>query len=87
MIKLRFTMMGRSYDVANKLPDEIELADDARIDAALQSVAGLLSTGQELPPSCLVVHNGTHLGTVAKYDNVPLADQDDLVLIAPVAGG
>jgi molybdopterin converting factor small subunit len=86
-MKLRLTMMGRSYDATAKLPSEIELATEARVDDALEAVAKMLADGQELPATCLVVHNGKHLGTVASHDNVRLADQDDLVLIAPVAGG
>ena len=86
-MKLRLTMMGRSYDATAKLPAEIEMATDARIDDALEAVAKMLPDRQELPASCLVVHNGKHLGTVASHDNMRLADQDDLVLIAPVAGG
>ncbi len=86
-MKLRFTMMGRSYDAADKLPDALELAEGACIEDALNAVTMCLSEPQTLPPSCLVVHNGKHLGTVAAYESVALADGDDLVLIAPVAGG
>ena len=86
MIKIRLTMMGRSYDATAQVPDEIELENGAQVGDALCQVSKLLGDNQELPESCLVVHNGAHLGTVASYQNPALADQDELVLIAPVAG-
>lgn len=86
-MNVSFTMMGRSYDATAQLPGQLELAADARVDDALGAVAERLPSGQQLPASCLVVHNGQHLGTVASHDNQRLADQDELVLIAPVAGG
>ena len=86
-MKVRFTMMGRSYDAAGQLPDELDLTAEARVEDALEAISSLLPEDQELPTSCLVVHNGKHLGTVASHDNARLAEQDELVLIAPVAGG
>lgn len=87
MIKIRLTMMGRSYDATGALPDQLELAADAHVDDALSEVSQLLGADQTLPGSCLVVHNGAHLGTVAAHSDQVLADKDELVLIAPVAGG
>jgi hypothetical protein len=86
-MKIRFNMLGRSYDATAQLPDELDVASEARVDDLLETVAKLLPDDQTLPPSCLVVHNGKHLGTVASHDNQRLAEADDLVLIAPVAGG
>ncbi len=86
-MKLRFTMMGRSYDASAELPAELELSADARIDDALQAVARLLSQQESLSSSCLLVLNGKHLGTVGRHENAVLADEDEMVLIAPVAGG
>ncbi len=86
-MKLQLTLMGRSYDASAALPNELELTADARIDDALHAVARLLPEGESLSPSCLVTLNGKHLGNVGRHDNALLREQDELVLIAPVAGG
>jgi len=87
IMRVRLTMMGRSYDATTQLPDELEVGGEGKIGDALEAVAAVLPDSQELPASCLVVHNGKHVGTVASHDNAPLAERDELVLIAPVAGG
>ncbi len=58
-------VMGRGYDAAQGIPDQLELADSASIDDALSTLAGLLPAGRGLPASCLVVLNGQHCGTVS----------------------
>ena len=86
-MKLRLTMMGRRYDASAALPAELELDPPARIDDALHAVTQLLREAESLSPSCLIVLNGQHLGSVGRHDNAVLAEHDELVLIAPVAGG
>jgi molybdopterin converting factor small subunit len=86
-MKLRLTMMGRGYDASTTLPSELELPGEAVVDDALAALTNQLPQDQQLPSSCLVVHNGKHLGTIAAHQNAALADEDELVLIAPVAGG
>lgn len=86
-MKLRVAMMGRGYDEMVRWPSELEVPADASLKEALHALTDLLPAGQQLSASCLVVHNGTHLGTVSTHENARLADQDELLLIAPVAGG
>jgi len=86
-MNVKFMIMGRSYDSADALPDQLMLADDARIGEALQQVTRLLPAGQGLPDSGLLVVSGKHLGTIASHQDHPLRDGDELVIIAPVAGG
>lgn len=86
-MKLKISLIGRGYDAAAGLPEHVELAASASIAQALEAVAALLPEGEKPAGSCLVVHNGQHLGTVDTHREATLRDQDDLVLIAPVAGG
>jgi molybdopterin converting factor small subunit len=62
------------------------LPDGANVDDALQLLDSQLGDDQ-LPASCLVAVAGKHLGTLANHIASPLADGDELTLIAPVAGG
>jgi len=63
------------------------LPEGATLDDALTAVAGHLPADRPLPPSCLVAVSGTHVGTLGSHPARQLADGDELVLIAPVAGG
>lgn len=85
-MKIRVMITGRSYDAAADFPEGMELPTDASVDDALQLLQQRLAD-RPLPPSCLVVHCGRHLGTAARHDTATLRDGDELMLIAPVAGG
>ncbi len=85
-MKLQLVMTGRDYHTAEKLPEELELADAATLQDALSAIDNLLGEAI-LPTSCLLALNGDHVGSVASYDDRPLKDGEELVIIAPVAGG
>ena len=86
-MKVRLVITGRSYDAAEAIPDAIELPEGASVDDALTAAAKLIAGGKGLPDSCLIAVSGTHLGTLADHQPHTLADGDELVVIAPVAGG
>lgn len=86
-MNIRVMISGRSYDAASDIPAELTLPDGASLDDALQAVAERLPEGRPLPPSCLVSVSGNHLGTIASHTRRVLVEGDELVLIAPVAGG
>ena len=86
-MKIRVAVAGRNYDLAAGLPEELSLADGASVDAALEAVAALLPAGSRLSASCLVAVSGAHLGTLASHGCRQLREGDELLLIAPVAGG
>ena len=86
-MKVRLVVSGRNYDAARAIPEHLALPDGCSLDEALQAVAGLCPQGQGLPESCLVAVSGTHLGTLRSHKPQVLSDGDELVLIAPVAGG
>ena len=86
-MKVRLVISGRNYDTARAIPEQLTLPEGCSIDEALQSVAELYSPGQGLPESCLVAVSGTHLGTLRRHSPRQLQDGDELVVIAPVAGG
>ncbi len=85
-MKISVVVTGRSYHTTAQLPDEIELPDGSDVDDALRLLESQLGEDQ-LPASCLIAVAGKHLGTLANHTAVPLADGDELTLIAPVAGG
>lgn len=86
-MKIEINIMGRSYHVASDLPPFVELPDGATLDAVITEINRQLPDDQSLPPSCLVVHGGKHVGTLAQHEAVTLGDGDELVFVAPVAGG
>ena len=69
------------------LPDELSLADGATLDDALNALQASLSDELKLPTSCLISVAGQHVGTLGSHRECPLSEGDELVLIAPVAGG
>jgi molybdopterin converting factor small subunit len=86
-MKVRVLISGRGYDAAANVPPAWELADGTTLDDLLDQIGRRLPAGRGLPPSCLVAVSGTHLGTVARHGPRELRDGDEVVLIAPVAGG
>jgi molybdopterin converting factor small subunit len=86
-VHVQVVISGRNYDAAQSVPRRLELPEGCSLDEALGVVAGLFPPGERLPESCLVAVSGTHLGTLRKHRSRQLKDGDELVLIAPVAGG
>ncbi|MFV1966099.1 MAG: MoaD/ThiS family protein [Pirellulaceae bacterium] len=84
-IKVVFT--GRSYPLADNLPEELTLSEGATLDDAIGALQERLSNEQRLPSTCLVTVSGEHLGTLDNHRARTLSDGEELVLIAPVAGG
>lgn len=78
---------GRAYQAAEQLPKALTLPDGCSLDEALEHVASLLAGGKGLDGSCLVAVSGTHVGTVRNHRPHVLREGDELILIAPVAGG
>lgn len=86
-MQVRLFISGRNYTLAEELPDRLTLPEDATLDDALDALAALLPGGKRLPASCLVAISGRHCGTVASHSAEKLRDGDELVVLAPVAGG
>jgi len=86
-MRIRLFISGRNYNLAETIPKELAVPDDATLDDALRSLASLLPGGTQLPASCLVAVSGRHCGTVASHSPEKLRDGDELVILAPVAGG
>lgn len=84
-IQIRFT--GRGYPLAAELPSEFELPSGGSVQSALAALRAALPPDRTLPASCLVSVGGEHLGTVASAADRELSDGDELLLIAPMAGG
>lgn len=86
-MKIRLVLTGRNYDAARRLPDALDLPEGSSVRAAIERVQAILGPGAPLAPACLVAVSGTHLGTVGACREQALREGDELVLIAPVAGG
>ncbi|MCO6454630.1 MAG: MoaD/ThiS family protein [Pirellulaceae bacterium] len=86
-MKIQVIYTGRGYQLAELLPDELELDDAAGVGDALRLLAKRLPADVRLPDTCLISVSGQHLGTLAQHNSVRLRDGDELTLIAPVAGG
>lgn len=86
-MKIRLMVSGRNYQAATQLPDELDLPEGSRLDEALARLEALMPEGANLSPNSLVAVSGTHVGTLAAHPNQPLIDGDELVVVAPVAGG
>jgi len=86
-MQVRVVISGRNYDAAQAAPGQLTLPEGCSLDDALERLAGLLPPGQRLPDSCLVAVSGRHLGTLGKHRPHQLQEGDELILIAPVAGG
>jgi len=85
-MKIRISFSGRHYDHAPAFPNELELPDNTSLDDALVALAAK-APEHALAGSCLVVVCGKHVGTVANHRPHALRDGDELMILAPVAGG
>jgi len=86
-MNIRVIISGRHYDQLGHVPGELSLEEGASVDEALGVIQAALPEGNRLPPSCLVAVSGQHLGTLASHQERTLTEGDELVVIAPVAGG
>ncbi|MGA2616179.1 MAG: MoaD/ThiS family protein [Thermoguttaceae bacterium] len=86
-MNVNIVVAGREYDLAQAIPEQLTLPERASLDDALQALAQLLPPDRQLPASCLLAVSGKHLGTLGSHQPAPLADGDELLLLAPVAGG
>jgi sulfur carrier protein ThiS len=84
---VRVTISGRHYDALAAAPSCVQLPDEATLDDALAAIDSTLPEGTILPNSCLVAVAGQHVGTVSSHRGRILRDGDEILLIAPVAGG
>ena len=81
---------GGTLDKLESIPGfriHLEVDHLAHRTQALEALAGLFPEGRPLPESCLIAVSGAHLGTLRSHTARKLEDGDELVLIAPVAGG
>jgi molybdopterin converting factor small subunit len=86
-MRIRVVISGRGYDAAVGVPATWEVADATTLDELLRAVNERLPAGRTLSPSCLIAVSGAHLGTMARHAARNLCEGDEVLLIAPVAGG
>jgi molybdopterin converting factor small subunit len=83
IVKIRIVVAGRGYDAEHRLPPELDLPAGSTIQNALERLGG----GVDLPTTCLVIVSGVHVGTLGGFTDQPLKEGDEVLLLAPVAGG
>jgi molybdopterin converting factor small subunit len=86
-MNVRVLFIGRGYSTTGDLPGRLVVRDGGSIDDALAALHAAAPQADLLPPTALLAVGGKHIGTVAHHRPCPLADGDELVVIAPVAGG
>lgn len=86
-MRIRLVISGRDYHAAEAVPGQLTLPEGSTLDAALQAVEAMLPQGAGLPDSCLIAVSGSHLGTRAHHSSPMLQDGDELLVLAPIAGG
>jgi molybdopterin converting factor small subunit len=86
-MKLRVLISGRGYDAAEGIPIEWEVAEGTTLSELVRAVNQRLPPRHPLPPACLVAVSGVHLGTVGRLAPRELQEADEIVFVAPVAGG
>jgi molybdopterin converting factor small subunit len=87
MMTVRVAILGRNYDTAQSVPEQLSLPEGASLDDALKALAAFLPADRPISESCLVAVGGVHVGTVASHLPQVLKQGDELLLLAPVAGG
>jgi len=86
-MNVRVVISGRHYATDEGIPEQLSLKEGCSIDEALSKISKLADAAAQLPESCLLAVSGKHLGTLGKHMAHTLAEGDEIVLIAPVAGG
>jgi hypothetical protein len=86
-MKIHLVLTGRAYQQGEQLPEQLELPDESRLSDALAAITATLPEGESLPESWLLAVAGTHVGTVGQHPDPHLTEGQELLLIAPVAGG
>ena len=87
MLNVQIVFLGRRYDAARSVPDRLCLPDGATVDDARTAIAAQSSGDNPLSATCLVAVSGMHVGTLANHRPRILKDGDEVLLLAPVAGG
>ena len=86
-MKIGVVISGRHYHVAQAVPSHLTLPDGCSVEAALEALESLLPNGGRFPDSCLIAVSGTHLGTRGRHQGTVLRENDELFVLAPIAGG
>ena len=84
-MRFRSRIRGGATCRRASFPKSLELPEPARLDDALQRIAAALA--EPIASSCLISVSGRHVGTLADHPNCQLSDGDELLLLAPIAGG
>ena len=86
-MQVKVIISGRNYHTLGSIPARLDLPEGCTLHDAIQTAAAALPAGVSLPEACLVAVSGKHLGTLHSHLPCVLKEGDELLLIAPVAGG
>lgn len=84
---VKVIISGRNYHTLGGIPAQLDLPEGCTLHEAIQTAAATLPDGGSLPDACLVAVSGTHVGTLHNHRPCVLKEGDELLLIAPMAGG
>lgn len=84
-MQIQLFITGRMYHLADGAPDRIDLPDDATLTQAVAALQQLLP--EPLPDTTLLSVGNRHCGSIGRFDDCDLRDGDELIVVAPVAGG
>lgn len=84
---IRVVYTGRRYQLAEQLPPSLNVPEGTRLSQALAQLQAGLAADEQLSDACLVAVSGQHVGSLSRLADRPLQDGDEIMLIAPVAGG
>jgi molybdopterin converting factor small subunit len=83
-MRIQVKITGRQYNVAEALPEQLELSVGASIEHVLETIRSIHGP---ISPGALLAVSGEHLGTVADHRAKTLEDNDEVLIFSPVAGG
>ena len=86
-MNIRLAITGRSYHLAGSIPQSIELNADCTLQEAIEHVRQLFPSDNPVADSCVISVAGKQRGTVGAPSAHQLRDGDELLIVAPVAGG
>ena len=88
-MRIYVKLSGRLYDASATAPTFLDLPEGATVGDALSVLRAEDQTGTagRIIDQAVLAVSGDHLGTIGDHTPRVLAENDELLIFAPVAGG